>query len=227
MNIWVNVAFVLGSYLLGSLPHLYIIGKLRGINLEGDLHIGLWRRAGRLAGTAGILGDLAKGVIPILVGRSLGFELSIIIFAGLAAVAGQMWPVFLGFDGEKGNSIGMAMAVTLTPRAILFAAVPILLGVAIRTVPRLLDSTQSVNERLKFGGPPSQSLPLGMGIAFALLPLISWRLGEPIEITLGYLILFLLVMVRRLTAGLKEDLTPGANVRSILITRLLLDRSHR
>ena len=224
---WVNIAFVLGSYLLGSAPHLYALGKLRGINLEGDLHIGLWRRAGRLEGTAGILGDLAKGVIPILVGKCLGFELSIIVLAGLAAVVGQMWPVFLGFDGEKGNSTGAAMAATLTPKVLLLAAVPMLIGVAIRTVPRLLDSTQSVNERLKFGGPPSQSLPLGMGLAFVLLPLISWGLGEPAEITLGCLTLFVLIMVRRLTAGLKEDLGPGANVRSILITRLLLDRSHR
>lgn len=224
---WVNVAFVLGSYLLGSLPHLHALGKLRGINLEGDLHIGLWRRAGRLEGTIGILGDIAKGVIPILVGRSLGFDLSIIVLAGLAAVVGQMWPVFLGFDGEKGNSTGLAMAITLTPKTLLFAAVPILVGIAIRTVPRLLDSTQSVNERLKFGGPPSQSLPLGMGISFALLPLISWGLGEPMEITLACLTLFLLIMVRRLTAGLKEDIKPGANMKSILITRLLLDRSHR
>lgn len=224
---WASVALILGSYLLGSLPHLYALGKLRGISLEGDLHIGLWRRAGRLEGTIGILGDLAKGVIPILVGKSLGFELSIIALAGLAAVAGQMWPVFLGFDGEKGNSTGAAMAVTLTPKVFLFAAVPMLLGVAIRTVPRLLDSTQSINQRLKFGGPPSLSLPLGMGIAFALLPLISWWLGQPTVVTLAYLTLFILIMVRRLTAGLKDDLKPGANVKSILVNRFLFDRGYR
>ena len=227
MNIWVNVAFVVGSYLLGSAPHLHALVKLRGIKIEGDLHIGLWRRAGRLTGTAGILGDLVKGAIPILVGRSLGFELSIIVLAGLAVVSGQMWPVFLGFDGEKGNSTGLAMVAVLTPKTLLFGILPVLIGLAIRTVPRLLDSTKSVNERLKFGGPPSQSLPLGMSIAFVLLPLISWWLGEPMEITLGCLTLFVLIMVRRLTAGLREDLRPSANVRSILITRLLLDRSYR
>lgn len=226
-NIVANVALILGSYLLGSLPHLNALAKLQGINLEGDLHISLWRRAGRLVGAVGILGDLAKGVIPILVGKWLGFELSIIALAGLAAVVGQMWPVFLGFDGEKGNSTGAAMAAVLTPKALLFAAVPMLLGIAIRTVPRLLDSNQSINERLKLGGPPSLSLPLGMGIGFALLPFISWWLEQPTEITLACLTLFVLIMVRRLTAGLKNDLTPGANVKGVLLTRLLFDRSHR
>lgn len=223
----INVVFLLGSYLLGSLPHLYIIGKLRGISLEGDLHIGLWQRAGRFAGAVGIMGDLAKGMIAILAGKILGFDLYIIVLGGLMVVAGQMWPVFFHFDGEKGNSTGLAMVATLTPVLVLFAAVPILLGVAIRTIPRLLDSTQSISERLKFGGPPSQSLPLGMAIGFFLLPFISWLSGGPVEITLGYLILFLLIAVRRLTAGLKRDLTPGASVRRILITRFLLDRSYR
>lgn len=189
------------------------------------MHIGLWQRAGRLIGAAGVLGDLAKGVIPILVGRGLDFELPVIVIAGLAVVTGQMWPVFVGFDGEKGNSTGMAMALTLTPGITIFAIVPIVIGLAVRTIPRLMDSTQSVNERLKFGGPPSNSLPLGMCIAFAILPLICWILKQPVVVTIGYLILFLLIMLRRLTAGIKKDLTPGADIKRILITRFLLDRS--
>lgn len=41
---WDDVALIPGAYLLGSLPHLSAPGKLRGINLDGDLHINLWRR---------------------------------------------------------------------------------------------------------------------------------------------------------------------------------------
>jgi len=52
---WFDVALILGAYLLGSLPHLSALGKLRGIHLEGDLHISLWRRGGRLIGVIGIL----------------------------------------------------------------------------------------------------------------------------------------------------------------------------
>jgi glycerol-3-phosphate acyltransferase PlsY len=226
-NMLANVALILGAYLLGSVPHLYFLGKLRGINLEGDLHIALWRQGGRVAGTAGILIDLAKGPIPVLVGKGLGFEPYIIAIAGLAVVAGQMWPVFFHFDGEKGNSTGLSMSAALTPVALLFALIPVVIGFAIRTVPRMLESTHSINERLKFGGPPSLSLPLGMAIAFALLPLLNWWLGQPLAVILVYLALFILIMLRRLTAGLKDDLKPGANVPGILLFRLLFDRSHR
>jgi len=224
---WADAALILGAYLLGSLPHLSALGKLRGVDLEGDLHISLWQRAGRLTGMIGILAEFAKGVIPILVGKGLGFELFIIVLAGLAVVSGQMWPVFSRFDGEKGNSIGLAMAGALAFRPLLIALVPIVVGVVIRTAPRLLDVSQSLNERLKFGGPSSRSLPLAMAIGFLLLPVASWWLGEPLVITTGYLALFILIMIRRLTAGLRSDLAVKIDIKRIVINRFLYDRSYR
>ena len=224
---WADGALILGAYLLGSLPHLSILSKLRGINLEGDSHLSLWRKGGRLVGTIGILGEFAKGVIPVLAGKSLGFEPIVIVLAGLAVVSGQMWSVFSRFDGEKGNSVGIAMAGALAPKVLFIALVPIIIGVAVRTMPRLLDSHQSLNERLKFGGPPSRSLPLGMAIGFLTLPIVSWWLGEPLVITSGYLVLFVLIMGRRLTAGLRGDLKVNTGIKSILINRFLYDRSYR
>ncbi len=223
---WADGALILGAYLLGSLPHLSALGKLRGIDLEGDSHISLWQKGGRLVGVIGILGEFAKGVIPVLIGRILGFDIFIVVLAGLAAVSGQMWSVFSRFDGERGNSIGLAMAGTLAAKPLFIALVPIVIAVAIRTVPRMRDSSQSMNERLKFGGPPSRSLPVGMAIGFLVLPIISWGLGEPPVITLGYLVLFLLIMVRRLTVGLRGDLKVNTGVRGILINRLFYDRSY-
>ena len=222
-----NVALILGAYLLGSVPHLLFLGRLRGIDLEGDLHISLWRKGGRLVGTMGILGEFAKGVTPVLVGRSLGFDLSIVVLAGLAVVSGQMWPIFSRFDGEKGNSIGLAMAGALAPKILFIALVPIVIAVAIRTVPRLLDTSQSLNERLKFGGPPSRSEPLGMAIGFLTLLVASWWLREPLAITSGYIALFILIMIRRLTAGLRADLAVNTDIRGILLNRFLYDRSYR
>ncbi len=218
---WGDVALILGAYLLGSLPHLSALGKLRGINLDGDLHINLWRRGGQLVGLIGILGEFAKGVIPVLVGYSLGFNLLIVTLAGLAAVSGQMWPIFSRFDGEKGNSIGVAMAGALTPIPLFIAAVPFAIGVAVKTAPRLLDNSLSLNQRLTVGGPPSRSLPLGMAIGFIVLPIASWGLREPLVITLGLLTLFILIMVRMSTSRLRSVLTENAVINSILINRLL------
>ena len=227
-NVLAGVALIVGSYLLGSVPLLYLLGRIRGVDLrrEEDLHIALWRKVGRLEGILGIVGDLAKGVVPVLLGRALNLELSFIALGGLAAVIGQMWPVLFGFDGEKGNSTGGAMMIVLAPKAMLVALVPMLLGIVIRTAPRLLESGQSLNQWLRFSGPPSRCLPVGMALGFATLPAASWWVGEPPEITLVCLALFLLIMLRRLTAGVGEDLRNSNNVVSILINRLLYDRSY-
>ncbi len=224
---WSDIVLILGAYLLGSAPHLSALGKLRGITLDGDLHINLWQRGGRLVGTIGILTEFVKGVIPVLVGNSLGFDLLTVTLAGLAVVIGQMWPVFSRFDGEKGNSIGLAMAAALAYEPLLIALVPIIIGAVIRTAPRLLDKKQSLNERLMFGGAPSLSLPLGMAIGFFLLPIASWWMGEPPVIIAGYSALFVLIIVRRLTTGLSSDLGENADIKSILINRFLYDRSYR
>lgn len=222
---WADVALILGAYLLGSLPHLSTLAKLHHVKLDGDFHASLWQKAGRLTGFIGILGEFTKGIIPVLVGNGLGFNLSIIALSGLAVVSGQMWPIFSRFDGEKGNSTGLAMATALVPRPMLIALVPIVVAVAIRTVPRLPNTSKSPNEPSVFGGPHSQSLPLGIAVGFFILPIASWWLGEPLVIVLSCSALFMLIMVRRLTAGLRSDLEASTDVKGILIKRLLYDRA--
>ena len=224
---WDELALILGAYLLGALPIMYLMGRLRGIDLreQGDMHIALWRNVGRIFGFAGVIFDFAKGIIAILVARDLGFEPGWVAFAGVAAVAGQMWPVFLRFDGEKGNSIGLAMSGTLATKALLIALVPVATGFFVRTIPRFLQPNQSLDERLKFGGPQSLSLPLGMFIGFAVLPLTAWWMGQPLEVVLAFVALFVLIEVRRLTAGVKDDLRQHSGKKRMLVNRLLFDRS--
>jgi glycerol-3-phosphate acyltransferase PlsY len=223
---WPSVALAGGAYLLGSLPIMRFIARLRGVDLsmEPDLHIAIWRKVGPLEGLIGVMGDFAKGVVPVLVGRALDLPIGAVALAGAVAVAGQMWPVFGRFNGEKGNSTGVAMAAALDWRALLPALAIMLTGVAIRTIPRLRDRSQSANERLKLAGPPSNSLPLAMIIAFALLPVFSWWMGRSTEFTFAFLAIFVLIAVRRVTAGVRKDFATGLNKWSIVRTRLLYDR---
>ena len=220
-----DIFFIIASYLIGALPHLYLLGKLRGLQLEGDLHMELWSRGGRPLGTIGFLGDLTKGMVVVLVGKYLGIDVGIIAVGGLAVVSGQMWPVFSRFNGEKGNSVAVAMAATLTPQPFWIAFIPMAVGFLIRTVPRMLKSGQSVNEKLKLGGPPSLSFPLGMFIGFLVLPITSWWLDEPSVVTVCYFILFALILIRRATADLGDDLGKGKDLKKVIINRILFDRS--
>jgi len=180
---------------------------------------------------AGVFVDFSKGIIPILIGFGFGLPLAVVAIAGVAAVAGQMWPVFQKFDGEKGNSTGWAMVATLTLAygawpVLVIGVIPVALGFGIRTVPRFLVSDQTWNERLKLGGSPSLSLPLGMAVGFAAAPLAAWLFHQPLGMVLPLLALFVILIVRRLTAGLAADLKGAEDARSILINRFLYDRSY-
>ena len=220
-----DAALILGSYLLGSAPHLSFLAKLRHVDLDGDFHQNLWYKAGKTFGVIGILGEFAKGVTPILVGNSLDFSLTIVAIAGLAAVCGQMWPIFSKFDGEKGNSIALAMVITLIPKPALIAVVPVIIALIIRVLTRLITKSASSGDRAIIGGSYSRSLPLGMAICFLILPLTSWYLGEPTEIIWCCTFLFVLIMIRRLTAGLRSDFKVSNDIRGIVIKRLLYDRA--
>ena len=222
---WADVALILGAYLLGSVPHLSWLARLRHVELGGDFHQALWHRAGRLTGFFGVVGELAKGAIPVLVGRALDFSLVTLALAGLAAVGGQMWPVFARFDGEKGNSIAIAASAALVPLASLFAIIPVIIALAIRTVPRLVAQGKPSAERRIVGGPSSRSLPLGMAAGFIVWPLAAWYFGEPPEIIGCGAALWVMIMARRLTAGLRQDLKVSRDTRGIPLRRLLYDRA--
>ena len=222
---WANLLLVLGAYLLGSIPHLSLLAKLCRVELDGDFHENLWYRAGRFTGVMGVIGEFIKGILPVLVGKLLGFDILIVSVAGLAAVCGQMWPVFSRFDGEKGNSIALAMIVTLAPVSGLIILIFPIISLIIRTVPRLIARFRKSGDTSIVGGPYSRSLPVGMFLCFLALPFVSWYVGEPVAVVWAFALLYILIMVRRLTAGIREDLKVSRDIGDILLKRLLFDRA--
>jgi glycerol-3-phosphate acyltransferase PlsY len=225
---WDEAVLVLGSYLLGSVPFMYVMGRIKGMDLteRDDSHIALWREVGRVEGFVGVLLDFTKGFTVVLVARiGVGFDPGWVAFAGVAAVCGQMWPVFLKFDGEKGNSIGLAMAGALATGAMLIGVIPMAAGLLVRTIPRFRRKGQTMDEKLRFGGPPSNSLPVGMAIGFATMPVAAWGLGHDWGIVVGLTGLFCVIMARRVTAGVTEDLREPSGRGKMLVNRLLYDRS--
>jgi len=175
---WADVAIIIGAYLFGSLPHLHFLARLRGIDLNGDFHQDLWYRGGKIIGVVGVAGEFVKGVVPVLVARALDFDIAVVALAGLAAVCGQMWPVFTRFDGEKGNSIALAMAITLIPVPALIAMVPVITAIIIRTTPRIMARLKTTGDTAIIGGHYSRILPLGMLACFLVLPFAAWGFGE-------------------------------------------------
>jgi hypothetical protein len=225
---------ILGAYFLGTIPYMMLLARIKGFDFskEADLHLSMMRKVGFIEGISGILVDVLKGVIPVLVGFYLGFPPVIVAAAGISALVGQMWPAFNRFDGEKGNTTGWGIAISISS---LYHAVPglligigiVLIGFVVRTIPRFFRPGQTMKERLKFDGPPSNSLPLAMLIAFAAMPLLSWLFDRPLHLTITLAIMFLLIVIRRLTARIGADIRdPKTGITRILIMRFLLDRSY-
>jgi glycerol-3-phosphate acyltransferase PlsY len=224
----INTLWIVGAYLYGAVPVVYLIGRLRGVDLsqEEDMHISLWRKVGRVEGFFGILWDVVKGAIAVLVvDRGIHLSDGVVAGVGVAVILGEMWPVFLGFRGEKANTTGMGMAAALVWKAIPFLLVPIVIGAGIRTLPRFLRRGQTMDERMELGGPPSLSLPLGMFFGFALFPVGCWIMDAGWQRTAAGVALFVLIMIKRLTFGLTEDIKKDGLKPAMLVNRLLFDRS--
>ena len=230
----IYIALIIASYFLGAIPFMILIGRMRGVDLsrEPDLHHALWHKVGRPWGILGFVLDILKGVVPVLAGFLPGFPLTVNALAGLAALCGQMWPVFRRFDGERGNTVGVGIVFTLSlaygvPIIFIIALAIALAGFFVRTALRWKGSGSNLNQRLRLGGSPSLVFPLAVITGFASCPVSSALLGQPVEMTLALAGVVVLILVRRLTAGLRADLRGSSRPWGIIVNRLLFDRSER
>jgi len=124
----IAIALVVG-YLLGSIPFGLILTRLSGagdIRSVGSGNIGatnVLRTGHKGLAAATLLGDLLKGTAAVLAMRMLAGPNAGLI-AGLGAVLGHVFPVWLRFKGGKGVAtfIGVLAAVSW-PTALAFGAV--------------------------------------------------------------------------------------------------------
>ncbi len=119
---------VLGAYLLGAVPFGLLVVRAvtgRDIRKEGSGNIGasnVYRVAGPTVGVLVLALDLLKGLLPVIFSQRLGLDSATIIAAGLAAIAGHNWSVFLRGAGGKGVATSYGVLLALSPVAGLIAA---------------------------------------------------------------------------------------------------------
>jgi glycerol-3-phosphate acyltransferase PlsY len=118
-------AIVIG-YLLGSFPSAYLAGRLRkGIDIRkvGSKNMGamnVYYQVGLMEAVLVTLADLGKGIGAILLAQWLNVSLTFQLIAGLAAVMGHIFPVFLKFHGGKGAATAIGILIFLMPWAVPF-----------------------------------------------------------------------------------------------------------
>ena len=180
---------ILLAYLCGSIPTGVLLARRAGVDvrLEGSRNVGatnVARTAGRGLGILTLTGDLLKGLLPVIVARLAEVSSPLIAAVAVAAVAGHVFSVFLGFRGGKGVATGFGVLLGLSLAGASGALVVFVLLVAGFRIVSLAS--------------------LG---AAAAAPLALWWLGEPVAFVLAGVAVAALVFVRhqenivRLLAG--------------------------
>lgn len=113
------------GYLLGSIPFGLVVGKVRGVDVRqvGSGRTGgtnVFRAAGLGAALVTVLGDSLKGLLAVFIARYLVAQspeagLLAGVLAGLGAVAGHNWSVYIGFHGGAGTSPNLGALLALSP----------------------------------------------------------------------------------------------------------------
>ena len=107
------------GYLLGAIPSGYLAGRwLKGIDLRdcGSGSTGatnVLRNVGKGPALVVFLIDVGKGALAVLLAKSVGLSDWLQVLAGLAALAGHIWPVWLRFKGGKAVATGLGLFLGL------------------------------------------------------------------------------------------------------------------
>lgn len=117
-----DILTLLGAYLLGAVPFGLLFSRLLGdvdVRSVGSGNIGatnVLRAAGKKAAILTLLADAAKGVVPVLMASRLSPEAFLPAAAGIAAIVGHNFPVYLRFKGGKGVATSFGVALAMSPQ---------------------------------------------------------------------------------------------------------------
>jgi acyl phosphate:glycerol-3-phosphate acyltransferase len=211
----VDLPAVVLAYLVGSISFPWLVGWWHRIDLRevGSRKLGGGNLAAVLGIRWGALGgllDALKGALVVWVAALAGLPVETRVLCAVAAVAGQMWPIFHDLDGGRANATGWGVLIALDPIATLIAAVPLAAATAARYV---------ITPR------PTRLVPLAALLTFAVWPAAIWETLGMTATVAGGLVIFALILIRRLTADVSEDLRTGAPLGKVLVNRALYDRS--
>ena len=214
MDTWLKfVLLVIAAYLLGSIPLSYLTARSRGVDIkkQGTQQVGagnLWRTTSRKLGLFVGIYDLLKGMLMIFIAWKVGLNASMQFLVGIAVIIGHNWPVFLKFHGGRGVATALGLIIILpsinyatisTRPTIIFFAVAVAIVIVLRRTP----------------------VPILIGLIS--MPITSAIVKEPLSLTLSYLVLLLVIVIKRLTAQPNPE-AAKLGIRRVFLNRFLYDR---
>jgi glycerol-3-phosphate acyltransferase PlsY len=174
-----SVLPVLLGYGLGSLPLGYLVAsRAKGIDLRrvGSGNVGAtnaYRSAGLAAALIVVLVDVAKGASSVFFAARFASGAADPVAAGVAAVIGHVYPVWLRFHGGKGVATACGVFWMLAPLATAISATVFVVVVWI-----------------------TRYVSLGSLIATMALPPLAWFTDKSIPVVVGAGLAAMLIVQR-------------------------------
>ena len=108
------------AYLLGSVSSAVIVSKI--FRLDDPRKVGsgnpgatnVLRSGNKAAAALTLIGDVLKGVIPVVLAQQAGVTPGILALVAIAAFMGHLYPIFFGFKGGKGVATAIGVYVALS-----------------------------------------------------------------------------------------------------------------
>jgi len=205
-DVIVIVIALLCAYLLGSLPSAYLMGRFRkdvDIRVVGSKSMGamnVFYRVGFVEGLIVLAVDIGKGAAAVALARWLGVPMIVELFAGVAAVIGHSYPVWLKFHGGRGGATVIGILVFLMPWGIPFYLAIFGIGLLTTRYPTLSYS-----------------------LAFLCFPFIAWLIYHS-GVLVAFSVVILFLPLLKYIPRMREMRASAGSWRHVILRRNFKDR---
>ena len=175
----ISLVLPLMGYLFGSISSAIIVSKMMGLKdprTEGSGNPGatnVLRLGGKKAAIITLVGDLLKGLLPVIIAKAFTNDPMILALTAFAAFLGHLYPVFFGFKGGKGVATAIGAIIGLCPAT---AGLLFLTWLVVAVVSRYSS--------------------LAALVASAAAPVYAWWQGLPVQTILVFLLIAMMLFWR-------------------------------
>lgn len=201
-----SILLIVFAYFLGSIPSAYIAGyfikrvdlrKYGSGTVSGSMvyeHINRW-----VVVPVGLF-DIVKGAFPTWLAIDLGLGEFVAVLAGLSAVIGHNWPIYLNFTGGRGLSPYLGLMLVIFPWGSVWLLVFLLVGFLL-----------------------GDSAPWALA-GILTTPILVLIMRGDFEAALAALGMFFVTLIKRVEANRRPINQTDSTILRILILRILFDR---
>lgn len=121
MDIILPILITIAAYFFGSISTAILASTLfkfpdpRFNGSENPGTTNVLRLGGKIPAAFTLLGDMLKGLLPVVIAKAIGLSDAWIACVAIAACVGHLYPVFYGFKGGKGVATAMGIYLALNP----------------------------------------------------------------------------------------------------------------